>query len=213
MYPTRSFLLLASILSLSLASGCGSLYGLTFMIPSVLSGEWGAYENAQREFDQQVANLPSATVQVVNPTSVAVDVTLEAGMNGPNPPVTISDYPPYWEHSGPSVELYPVDTQTATVAAGATQPISVKCGEVIGISVNALADSVEAPYIPNYGQFGLYISPGNVALRGLGTAGDGDWARFLRPAEDGLDCTAQTLDLTIEAADDGTIAGTLAIAD
>ena len=95
------------------------------------------------------------------------------------------------------------------VDANGTATGTLKCGEVLGISVKAPFDADAAT--PGYTYdtndvYDLYLEPGNCASSGAGisqTAFSGDTftlVRYVRPAEDGLDCATQTLVITINAA-------------
>lgn len=211
MYRVRTVSVVAfTVLVSASGAGCGPLY----LVSALLSPEWAAYQAALRDYEQRVARLPSVAVQVVNRTALAVDVTVVAGMEEPDPPVTISEMPPYFvPNTSPSIDIVPVDSQYVSAAAGATQSITVKCGEVIGVSVTTLGEAEDTPAVPVVGQFGLSVFAGNVPLGGLGTADDTGLARFIRPGTDDLDCTAQTLVLTVEATDGEAVTGKVTVAE
>lgn len=181
----------------------GALGAYSDLLPS--SEEIRAWQNydaqvaqAQEEFE----NGPSVAVRVVNNTPAAARVVLASAMEAPPPP----DMDMFYGDVGyPPITV----TETVVVAPGGVATGAVKCGDVIAVSALAPLDGVPF-YASDY--FGVsdmysYTEPGNVVLTGTGAppehAFSGDivnTVRLVHPATDGLDCTANTLVITIETA-------------
>jgi hypothetical protein len=181
-------------------SGWGGLFD---WLPS--AAEIEAYEQQWAEFSEQLENLPQVAVRIVNNTAAAVSVMLSSGVEEPEYPLEDEmtfgmDVEPY---------LYTADEIAVLVAANGTATGELSCGSVIAISVLAPADSGRAVY-DGYSYdagYGLYLTPGNVMMGGLGHPGEdafsGDTlhtAWYVQPGEDGFDCTNQALVITIESA-------------
>jgi hypothetical protein len=188
-------------------TGCAMLYLVT---PSG-QVEWARYEQELREYEQWVANLPSLNVRIVNDASAEARIVLATGTTPPVPPVTISEFPPYFVFTDENDQsVVTTDSQDVRVEGGQTKTTGLKCGDVIGVSVMV-------PYDPDYGGWpyvlglGLSVEPGTIALTGTGTAGSSDLARFIQPSADTVDCNSATLVITITQSATTTYAGTITI--
>lgn|GEM_PF-1506361 len=183
-------------------AGCG-LTDLLGYIPT--EEELELYNWELKEFNERVENLPLLAVRIVNNTDVIASVELESGMAGPEPDL-FGDLP-YLEYEEPY--LTPVDGQTVLIAPGGTATGTIKCGEVIGVSAQAPFDEPSFDYGGD--AFGLYVSPGNIDFSGIGSPGGGfegdsiTTTRFVRPAEDGVDCEADVLVIQIDTIATGKI--------
>lgn len=177
--------------------GCSPFGAFEDFLPS--AAELEAFEAELEAFNEKVALLPSISVRIINETSASASVELQAGVAQFVGPDTFFGVP----FPGEELFLQSVDNTTAVVAANGTSTGSIKCGEVIGVSVSAPTD---LPSL-NFGEnaFGLFIGGGNVSLSGIGAAGSSDFtgdlvtmARFVRPEEEGIDCETGTLTIRIE---------------
>ncbi|MEW6252783.1 MAG: hypothetical protein AB1716_19275 [Planctomycetota bacterium] len=165
--------------------------------------ELRAYEQQMIEFQQQQENLPLVHVRIVNNTSAAAVVMLNAGLTMPTPPGVsgLSFYPEDESFSTP------VDDRSVLVAAHGTATGTILCGETISIGVTAPLDSLLAGF-GSYSSSSMPWGPGgNLALTGVGSVGEDPFtgavihtSRVVRPATDGLDCATGTLVITIQTA-------------
>jgi hypothetical protein len=193
-----------ALVALAAGSGCNDpiagLAGLGSLMPS--AEELQQYEQDIAQFNDEVANLPALAVRIVNDTDLVARVDLTSAM--PFPELATDELVmPDFGADTPSLSL--VDTQTVIVAAHGTATGTLKCGDVLGISISdpLSLGGVEGT---DTDAFGLYMPSGNIALRGFGQPAESSFrgdvlntTRFVRPAEDGLDCSTATLVLTIEA--------------
>jgi hypothetical protein len=151
----------------------------------------------------EAENWPDVSVRIVNNTDAAARVALIAAGEAPTPPGGFPGYPtgdPYYEQA---------DQDDLLVSANGTATGTVKCGGLIGITATAPLDlSLDSSMYGwgYYDLFGLYIDPGNVTLSGVGVSGPDEFTGdtlalvwFVRPTEDGPDCTSETLVITIES--------------
>lgn len=175
---------------LAAATGCPASSSNPFegFIPS---------ESEFQAFNELVENLPTVEVRIVNETTAAAHVEITAGITSFSDMFFAGPFP------GEETFLQMVENATILVAPGGTVTGSIKCGEVIAVSVTAPADRE----VPGFGEdlFGLFISSGNIVLSGTGTAGEEDFtgdlvttARFVRPDDGDLDCETGTLVIRVE---------------
>ncbi len=181
-----------------LAMGAGAL---TLLCGCPWLVEAAAYQQRLSEWLKDADNWPQVSVRILNHTEAVANVYLiSAGLAPPAPAIL--------GYSG-ETDYYPVATRSVLVDSNGTATGNLKCGEVLGISVKVPFD-VDAASLgyTSYADdaYGLYFDPGNCVLSGAGvsqTAFSGDTftlVRYVRPAEDGLDCATQTLVITIETA-------------
>jgi len=200
-------------LSFRLVGGVGAgLFALT-----LLSGCWVTLmqqmEEYYRALDAQIDALPSLAVRIVNEAGVTAHVELVSGITGPEMP----DLDIFGNPAGMEPYLEQADFQQVSIVTGGTVTGTLKCGEVIGISVTASSGLETTDYYYSVESFGLYVSQGNVALSGIGSPPTADSfsgdilgnARFIRPTTDGVDCATQTLVICISNDDPPT--GTISV--
>lgn len=184
------------------------LLGLVAMIPlPACIGLWFAqqaacWDNAHADWEAATANWPDVAVRIVNNTDATARVVLTpAGIFTANCDFGLfggwSDDPNYMS----------ADDQSLLVAGNGTATGTVKCGEIIAVTVRAPYDVWDdSSYYGWYDSaYGLYLDAGNVAMSGAGVTSDNDFSgdtvsliRYVRQVEDGLDCASDTLVITIE---------------
>lgn len=149
------------------------------------------------EWRQQIEALPSVSVRIVNETAAIAQVELLSGLSS----AALFDEAFLFGIEEPFLDV--IDSKTVLVAGGGTVEGALKCGEAIGISVSAPPD--QERFLFGAEAFGLFVGGGNVALSGIGSAGDAAFtgdivtgARFVRPEADGIDCEKDTLVIRIE---------------
>jgi hypothetical protein len=189
-------------------AGCinpfADLGALQDILPS--AAEWQQYEQDLAQFNDTVANLSAVAVRIVNDTDLVARVELTSAVEFPQLPGDETYIPDFADET----TWTPIDTQTVLVAAHGTATGTLRCGTVLGLSASAPAQPGGDTYSADAGPYGLYFPEGNIALGGVGAAGEEDeeavfsgdvlnTVRFVRPADDGLDCTTGTLVLTITA--------------
>ncbi len=164
------------------------------------------YEQEWNEFNAQLENLPQVSVRIINNTAAPARVVLAYGLEGPEYPG--EEFPfSFVGSSSPYLEY--TQEHSVLVAPNGTASGKIGCGDVIGIAAFVPVDSYASfDSYDTYDPFGLYLTGGNVALAGVGQpveeavfTGDVVYTvRFVRPAEDGLDCAAERLVITIDTA-------------
>jgi hypothetical protein len=161
------------------------------------------WENAYSNWQAEVENWPDLPVRIVNNTDATARVVL--GSAG----VWTADCGLWFSYASSDDPNYQeADQQSLLVAADGTAIGTVKCGDIIGITVRAPYNlSDDGSYYEWYGsyEYGLYLDAGNVTLSGVGVTADdafsGDTValvRYVRQVEDELDCINDTLVITIE---------------
>jgi hypothetical protein len=163
--------------------------------------EVAAYQQKLNEWLKDTDNWPQVSVRIVNHTDAVANVYLASAGRAPPAPAILG-YPG-------EADYYAVETPSVLVNSNGTATGDLKCGEVLGFSINVPfdVDAASMGYTSYTDDaYGLYLSPGNCVLSGAGVspaAFSGDTftlVRYVRPAEDGLDCATQTLVITIETA-------------
>lgn len=174
---------------LVLLTGCGpgSMLGfLTGYIPT---------EEELAEYTARIESLPLLQVRIVNNTDVLTSVALTSGVSGLEQDLFTVVGESY---------LTSVDDRTVLITAGGTATGSIKCGEVIGLSIRAPYNGPTFGYAG--GRLGIYQESGNIQLSGVGVSDErfsGDLVsttRFLRPEEDEIDCESAVLVIEIDTA-------------
>ncbi len=188
----------SAVLIAGLVIGAGALTVLCGC-PGLL--EAAAYQQRLADWLKGTDNWPRVSVRIVNNTDAVASVYLASAGLGPPLPAILS-YP------GDTAYVV-AETRSVLVDARGTATGDLKCGEVLGMSVKVPfdVDTASLGYLSYTGDtYGLYLEPGNSVLSGAGvgqTGFSGDTfalVRYVRPAEDGLNCGTQTLVITIEAA-------------
>jgi len=193
-YLRQRLLLVALAGVLLLNSGCGI----------VMTGL------ARGAFDEQVRALPSVAVRIENLTTSSASVELSAGMTAP--PYFGGIFLP-WGFLLPQEDYKEeIAYETVNVSAEGTATGSIKCGEVIAIAASAPITVSERFFAYDGESFGFYAYPGNLAVSGFGSPPEETFSgdiqsgtRFIRPVEDSMDCSADTLVIRIETAAQRTV--------
>ena len=199
---------LALIVPVTLLAGCGGGPQTSFAFGGhfgAITDEFQSILDAFESFQARADATPDVAVRIVNDSEVLAMVHLNSGIEGPAPEDfgefgMVFDSFPFDEKDLP---LYPLSREQVLVEAGGTAAGAIRCGDTIAISI--LAPLENTLFLDYEEDFGLYAEPGNVALEGLGTPGEmftGDTlstVRYIRPASDGVDCTADTLTIRIES--------------
>ena len=194
--------------ALALGGGCG-LDGLLGYIPT--AEELESYSRELDEFRQQVEELPSLSIRIVNHTDTVAGVELRSGLTGPEPDFfdDITGLDTYYLFEEPG--LTGIEDISVLIAAGGTVTGEIKCGEVIGVSSAAPFDGVSFGYQYGGSDFGLYLSDGNIHLIGIGESGgdfEGDvisLTRFVRIDQDDIDCETAVLVIEIDTPASGAV--------
>ena len=195
-------LLLVGLIPFTVA-GCGPGNPLSALAAlASFSGEQFDELSAELEtFNEMVEALPSAAVRIVNNTDVIAEIELASAVEDLISDSPFLGIPPI---EGGFSSFTSVDGKTVQVLPQGTASGTIKCGQVIGVAIRAPSAGVRIDLFND--SFGLFISPGNVQLSGVGVADDsftGDIlavVRFVRPDEDGFDCQNGTLVIEIETA-------------
>ena len=160
------------------------------------------WSQSYADWQAEVETWPDLAVRIVNNTDATARVSLgtssiwDSGCGGILG--DISPDPNYNEAASDSL----------LVAANGTATGTIKCGEIVGVTVSAPYDLSSDDYYYGYSDysFGLYLDEGNVRLSGVGVSSESNFTgdtvslyRYVRQAEDNLDCTADTLVITIES--------------
>lgn len=178
----------------------GLLAGFDAFVPS--EEELAAFEKELDVFKEKVAALPETAVHIINQTGETVRVEIVAGMVGPRADEFLG-LDIFGPGSVPGESLLnEIDRHEVLIGPHGNVQGRIKCGEVIGLSVQAPFDGYG-----RYGgneTFGLYLDNGNVQISGAGVShetftGDVIGARYVRPLEEGLVCESGTLLLIIES--------------
>jgi hypothetical protein len=160
------------------------------------------YQQSYNEWLAGTEDWPDVAVRIVNDTGGAASVNLVSAGQPPAEPASFG-------YVGGMEYYSSVETRTVLVDADGTATGTLKCGDVLAIAVKAPFDADAATFGYAYDandMYGLYLEPGNCALAGAGVAQSGFTGdtfallRYVRPAEDGLDCATRTLVITIDAA-------------
>jgi len=164
--------------------------------------EINCWDRAWSAWEAEIANWPDVAVRIANNT----DATASVGLTSAG--VFMPDCGFWFMGSGGDPNYQTADDESLLVAAHGTATGTIKCGELMAITVRAPYDLSEDPsYYGWYGDYayGLYLEPGNVALSGVGVTTDNGFSgdtvaliRYVRQVEDGLDCATDTLVITIE---------------
>jgi hypothetical protein len=184
------------------------LLGIVALIPLpgcpglLIWQEITCWDNAWSAWQAEVENWPDLSVRIVNNTDATARVVLTpAGIWTPECDLWFVDA------SADDPNYQQADEQALLVAAHGTVTGTVKCGELIAVTVRAPYDlSDDGSYYNYYNyDYGLYLDPGNVTLSGVGAAAEDGFSgdtvaliRYVRQVEDGLDCANDTLVITIQ---------------
>lgn len=161
-----------------------------------------AYNQTFENWLASTESWPDVAVQIVNETSATANVHLISAGLAPEAPSFLS-------YGGEGDSYYPLHQRSVLIGPDGTATGTLKCGEVLAVAVKAPFDLDAAMFVYTTDAsdpYNLYLEPGNCALDGVGvspSAFAGDiyaLVRYVRPTEDGLDCTTQTLVITITAA-------------
>jgi len=186
--------------------GCGGGSGFGLLDLLTLSEEdIEAAAQAQEDFDARVDALQNVRVRIINETDSIARASVSAGLTGPEVPDLSSPIADALGAFGDESFLTTVDSATVLVEARGTVEGEIKCGEVLAVSAAAPFDLGGLDYGGE--GFGLFVDAGNISFSGAGSAGQEEFtgdrvttARFVRPADDGLDCSTGTLVIRIQAA-------------
>jgi hypothetical protein len=180
-----------------------ALIPLPSCIGLLLWQEIACWDNAWSTWEAEIANWPDLSVRIVNNTDATARVGLtSAAIWAPDCGFWFAD----GSADDPNYQV--ADEQSLLVAGNGTATGTVKCGELIAVTVRAPYDLWEDPsYYGWYDTYayGLYLEAGNVTLTGVGVTTDNGFSgdtvaliRYVRQVEDGLDCANDTLVITIE---------------
>lgn len=161
--------------------------------------EFEALAQEAQAFNELIEALSLVDVRIVNNTDVIAEIEIQSAIPQPDTEAIFFGLPQP-DVGFPSFET--IDSKTVRVLPGGTVTGSIKCGEVIGISIRAPFNAPSADRFND--NFGLFIQPGNVQISGIGLADDsftGDipaMVRFVQPDTDALDCANGTLVIRID---------------